>query len=189
MRFANDTHSRMLNRREMIGAGLVLGLTGRAFAGRPGKRIDASGNAGASGGSAGQASVQGPPALLDRRLEETCISGPTGACGVAYGRLFGDLMNGYMARETKPSHTRLAFAKACLPFIEKHTPFSFEFLRGTAEGSGFSLEEVTLLSLYEEIWKGSGLAAQRRCLHLPAGRCQGKDGGCRGPPRGQAGRG
>ena len=70
MRFANDTHSRMLNRREMIGAGLALGLTGRAFAGRPGKRVDGPGHAGASGRSAGPASIQGPPALFERKLKD-----------------------------------------------------------------------------------------------------------------------
>ncbi len=169
MTLAKDADSRTLNRREMIGVGLALGLTGRGFAGRiitsPSAQPQADAadqNLTAHVRDEGPASVKGPSALLNKTLEETSIKGSTQQCGRAYGTVFADLMHGYMTRETKPSHSRLSFAKACLPFIEKYAAFSFDFLQGAAEGSGFSVEEVTLLSLYEEIWKGSGLAAQQR---------------------------
>ncbi|MFC1604702.1 C45 family autoproteolytic acyltransferase/hydrolase [Planctomycetota bacterium] len=164
-----------LNRREMMSAGLALGLTGVVLPGQTLSPVLGELHAGESGKEPttdvrnnGLASIKGPSALLNKKLEETSISGPTRACGKAYGSIFADLMHGYMTRETKPSHSRLGFAKACLPFIEKYTPFSFDFLQGTAEGSGFTLEQLTLLSLYEEIWKGSGLAAQQ---HTYEGHC------------------
>lgn len=167
--------SNKLSRREMLSAGLAVGLAGYSFPNRMLSPVFAGPNASASGqdatadvGNEGLASIKGPSALLDKKLEETFISGPTCACGKAYGIIFADLMHGYMARETKPSHSRIGFAKACLPFIEKYTPFSFDFLQGAAEGSGFTLEQLTLLSLYEEIWKGSGLAAQQ---HTYEGHC------------------
>jgi len=158
-----------------MGAGFVLGLTGF---GLPGQTLspalgelhsDVSGKEPTTDKrNFGLASIKGPSALLNKKLEETSISGPTRDCGKAYGSIFADLMHGYMARETKPSHSRLGFAKACVPYIEKYTPFSFDFLQGAAEGSGFTLEQLTLLSLYEEIWKGSGLAAKH---HTPQGHC------------------
>lgn len=151
MRSGNNRDSRTLNRREMIAAGFALGLTGSSLADPSKSNADESiQNPATDTRDEGLASVKGPSALLNKRLEETSITGSTRACGRTYGRVFGDWVHSFMSLDTKPSDSRLSLAMACLPYIKKYTPHSYKFLRGSAEGSGFSLEHMTLFTLHEE---------------------------------------
>lgn len=72
--------------------------------------------------------------------------------GRRYGKLFEHDLLGFCRQETRPDEQRLAYARACWPYIEQHAPTSAQFMRGVARASNLSIEHLTLLSLHEEIY-------------------------------------
>ncbi|MEM1515454.1 MAG: C45 family peptidase, partial [Candidatus Bathyarchaeia archaeon] len=58
----------------------------------------------------------------------------------------------------------LRHAKKHIPFIEEYCPITAEEMRGIAEGSGRTYEEITLISLHEEIQSFT----ERRCTAFAA---------------------
>lgn len=83
--------------------------------------------------------------------------------GKEYGRDFLPQLRGFLTLEAKPTPRRLAFAKKCLPFVERYTPKFFRFVNGVVKTSDLSLEETILLSLHEEIVHSKNCTAVMSC--------------------------
>ncbi len=57
----------------------------------------------------------------------------------------------YFAKENVSKETLLKFAAKNIPFVQEYSPESFQIMEGIAEGSGASIEEVTLIQMHEEM--------------------------------------
>mgnify|MGYP002624895903 FL=1 len=79
------------------------------------------------------------------------LSGAARDCGRAYGEMFREAMLGFCVQEVRPDTKRLAYARRCWKHVEHDAPASARLMRGMAEGSTLSIEQITLISLHEEI--------------------------------------
>jgi predicted choloylglycine hydrolase len=104
-----------------------------------------------------------PQDLLNGELGLVEVNGSIAECGRTYGRLYANLIYAFLSQETKPNASRIELAQKCLPFIKQYTPTSFKFLEGMQQGSGLSLEELTILSLHEEIYHEKKGEADGHC--------------------------
>lgn len=89
--------------------------------------------------------------MIENELELVTLSGTTKNVGAQYGEHFRQKLNGFLTQEVPPNKKRIDYAKACWRVLCKQAPGSSEFITGISAGSGLSIEEVTLLSLHEEI--------------------------------------
>src|SRR5262245_2226086 len=91
----------------------------------------------------------------------TVVTGRPRERGRSYGRQFKDEIAAFLDREiyrafANAKHpTRdemLRYAGACAKEVKAYSPLIHDEMEGMAEGSGLRLEELTLLSLHEELW-------------------------------------
>jgi predicted choloylglycine hydrolase len=85
------------------------------------------------------------------KLPVYAISGTEMQCGCRYGERWATEMLGFYYQELNPSADRLAYARRCWKHVQQAAPRSARFMKGMARGSGLALDQVTLLTLHEEV--------------------------------------
>ena len=85
-----------------------------------------------------------------KELHLTELKGDLRTCAARYGAEFKDAIHDFYNRELQPDDEKLAYARSCIPFMEKGAPNAFQWTEGMAEAAGLSLEDATLLLLHEE---------------------------------------
>jgi isopenicillin-N N-acyltransferase like protein len=89
--------------------------------------------------------------MSEKQLDLVTLKGSFREAGASYGKHFYRELAGFMMQEVAPTPARRAYAKRCWEQVRRYAPASAAFMRGMSRGSGLSVEEVTLLSLHEEI--------------------------------------
>ena len=114
----------------------------------------------------------------------TVIAGQPRQRGRIYGQKFKDGIHTFLEREIygafsgKPSlkEQMLRYADACSKEVRKFSPEVYDEMEGTAEGSGIRLEEVTLITLHEELYHKKALPSVDHCTAVAIGPPDTKDG-------------
>jgi hypothetical protein len=114
----------------------------------------------------------------------TVIEGGPRERGRAYGAKFKDEIQLFLDREiygafTKKAPTReevLRYGGACAKAIRAYSPEIIEEMEGMAEGSGLSLEALTVSNLHEEFWHRGVLPKVPHCTAIAAGPPETSDG-------------
>lgn len=81
----------------------------------------------------------------------TELKGTPRACGRQYGEAHAEAIEAFLHMEVPPSPQRLRYVTRCWNELKRWQRHVLEFVRGMSEGSGLSVEELTLLLLHEEI--------------------------------------
>jgi hypothetical protein len=97
-------------------------------------------------------------------------TGSPRSCGRQYGKTQAEAMDGFLHLEVAPNPQRMRYASRCWNVLKRWEKPVVEFVRGMAEGSGLSVEEITLILLHEEI------VHTRPCTGIGATRSGTKDG-------------
>lgn len=129
----------------------------------------------------------GRPVLADttKDFPLTVISGKPRERGRAYGKQFKDDVAAFLEKElfrafVKPDHpTRddmLRYAGLCAKEIKSYAPTIHDEMEGMAEGSGLTLEQLTLITLHEELWHRGVLPQVPHCTAVAVGPVPGKTG-------------
>jgi len=101
------------------------------------------------------------------------VSEYTGApreCGRQYGESQAEAIEAFLHMEVMPDAQRLRYAGRCWRVLQRWERHVVDFVRGMSEGSGLSVEEITLLLLHEEI------VHLKPCTAVGATRAGTKDG-------------
>lgn len=96
--------------------------------------------------------------------------GSARSCGQQYGESQAEAIEAFLHLEVAPNPKRLRYATQCWQHLKRWEKHVVDFTRGMAEGSGLSIEEVTLLLMHEEIFHG------KPCTAIGATRAGSKDG-------------
>jgi hypothetical protein len=102
------------------------------------------------------------------RLTE--LKGSPRSCGRHYGEQHAEAIDAFLHMEVPPNPERLRYASRCWKVFKRWERHVVEFVRGMAEGSGRSVEEITLVLLHEEI------VHTKPCTAIGATRGGSKDG-------------
>lgn len=91
-------------------------------------------------------------------------------CGRSYGQANAEGILSFLLMETAPDTKRLRYAARCWDVLQDWEKPIADFVRGMAEGSGRTVEEITLLLLHEEIvhQQASVSAGNQHCSGLGA---------------------
>jgi isopenicillin-N N-acyltransferase-like protein len=115
----------------------------------------------------------------------TVISGKPRERGRQYGKQFKEAIASFLKKEiysafVKPKHpTRdemLRYAGACAREIKSYAPLIHDEMEGMAEGSELSIEQLTLITLHEELWHRGVLPKVPHCTAVAVGPAPGKPG-------------
>src|SRR5437879_580148 len=79
------------------------------------------------------------------------FKGTPRTCGSQYGETQAEAIEAWLHLETPPDPKRLRYASRCWQHLKRWKKPVVEFIRGMAEGTKLSVEELTLLLLHEEI--------------------------------------
>jgi hypothetical protein len=79
------------------------------------------------------------------------VKGSPRACGRQYGESQAEMIDAFLHSAATPDSKRLRFAARSWEQLKRWDKPVVEFVKGMAEGSRLSIEEVTLLLLHEEI--------------------------------------
>lgn len=108
----------------------------------------------------------------------TVISGKPRERGRAYGKQFKAAITAFLDKEivrafakpTGPTRDHmLRYAGACAKEIKAFSPTIHDEMEGMAEGSGLRLEELTLITLHEELWHRGVLPKVPHCTAVAVG--------------------
>lgn len=105
------------------------------------------------------------------------IAGKPRERGSAYGKQFKDAIAAFLDREIygsfiqkpNPKEAMLRYADACGKSIKEFSPIIHDEMEGMAEGSGFKLEELVLITLHEELYHRGVLPKVPHCTAVAAG--------------------
>ena len=78
------------------------------------------------------------------------LRGSPRRCGRDYGNRHAELLRVFLKTIIKPDARRLQYARRCWKSLSQWERPIIEFVRGMAEGSGLSLDEITSIQLHEE---------------------------------------
>jgi hypothetical protein len=121
------------------------------------------------------ASPADKPAVKEHSL--TVISGSPRERGRMYGETFKKEIQAflnaeiYQAFNNKPAtrEDMRRYAAACAKEIKSYSPVIYQELEGIAEGTGLSLDEVTLITLHEELYHRGALPKVEHCTAVAMG--------------------
>lgn len=125
------------------------------------------------------------PAADENAFPLTVITGKPRERGRAYGKQFKAAIGDFLDKEifkafVQPKQpTRddmLRYAAACAKEVKAFAPLIHDEMEGMAEGSGLSLEQVTLITLHEELWHRGDLPKVPHCTGIAVGPAAGKAG-------------
>ncbi len=105
------------------------------------------------------------------------ISGTPRERGIQYGRANRDGIRGFLEREIyqafiekpSPKDRMLEYARACGEVVREVCPIIHEEMAGIAEGAGIRLEELTLITLHEELYHRGALPKVNHCTAVAVG--------------------
>jgi hypothetical protein len=115
----------------------------------------------------------------------TLISGRPRERGRQYGKQFKDAIAAFLDKEivgafakpTQPTRDQMyRYAAACAKEVKAFSPTIHDEMEGMAEGSGLRLEELTLITLHEELWHRGVLPKVEHCTAVAVGPTPGNPG-------------
>ena len=172
-----NSPDREINRREFIGR-TALGVAAGAAAGAVslalGPRL--------LRGDVDPSADSTPPQVADHTL--SVITGNARERGRQYARDFSDAIRSFVEREIyqpfisekQTKEDTLRYAGACAKEVKAFAPTVHDELEGIAEGTGLTLDEVTLITLHEELWHRGVLPPTPHCTAIAAGPPDTNDG-------------
>jgi isopenicillin-N N-acyltransferase-like protein len=122
-----------------------------------------------------------PPAPGDHTL--AVIAGTPRERGRLYGSLFRDPIRAFLKSEILDAFDKngareamLRYAGACFSEVKGFSPIIADELEGIAEGTGLRVEDLTLITLHEELWHRGVIPSISHCTAIAAGPPHTRDG-------------